>query len=698
MSALLAATPLIALDGVAFDLDTTSEDATTARITRIGLARIRKGKLVPEAHSLRLIAPGETPPPDVAEFTGLGRLKRDSFTSLDKLLAAFEAYVGDELLVGHNIAFDIFVLRSEYQRQNRHWPDLAAIDVRRLARLVAPALASDGLADYCKWLELPSSDLNSAGATAMATARIFESLVPRLREKEIRTIAEAAAACRDLMAQDFGETASGLVPSFGDAETHRIASIDSYPYSHRVSDVMAKPPLFIRGDATVQEALALILDKRTSSVFAKDGRGETGIVTERDLLKIINERGAGGLSATVQSIMSKPLATVDEDAFLYRAIARIEKLAIRHLAVTNAEGEVVGALTPRNLLHQRATAALILGEDIDTADGSAELGAAWSRLTRVSRSLNEEGSEPRLIASVISAELCAATRRAAELAEASMASDGWGTPPVPYAVLVMGSAGRGESLLAADQDNAIVFEKGEPGGSEDRWFEELGTRMSKTLDEAGIPLCKGGVMAKNAAWRHSVEGWRGVINGWIRRQRPEDLLNVDIFFDGVTVHGDRSLGDGVRNYALELGNKAPDFQALLTELARKWSAPFSIIGGFKTDETGRIDLKKFGLMPIFTVARVLAIRHAIRERSTPGRLLNVAARGIGSAQDIENVVEAHRILLGYVLAQQLADAEKGIALSPKIEIARLDGEQRGELKKAINQVRTAIDLVSEGRL
>lgn len=697
MSALLAATPLIALDGIAFDLDTTSDDATSARITRIGVARIRKGRLVPQAQSFRLVQAGEAPLPEEAEFNGLGHLKRDTFTSLEKLLEAFEAYVGNELLVGHNIAFDIFVLRSEYTRQNRTWPNLAAIDVRRLARLVAPALSSDGLIDYCKWLELPCSDLNSAGATAMATARIFESLVPRLREKEIRTIAEAAAACRDLMAQDFGDTATGL-PEFSDAETRRIASIDSYPYSHRVSEVMAKPPLFIRGDASVREALALILEKRTSSVFATDGRGETGIVTERDLLKTINERGAEGLTATVASIMSKPLASVEDDAFLYRAIARIEKLGVRHLAVRNAAGEVVGALTPRNLLHQRATAALILGEDIDAADNSADLGAAWSRLTDVSRSLNIEGTEPRRIANVISAELCAATRRAAELAEISMANDGWGSPPVKYAVLVMGSAGRGESLLAADQDNAIVFETGEPGGSEDRWFEELGTRMATALDEAGIPLCKGGVMAKNAAWRHSVDGWRALVNSWIRRQRPEDLLNVDIFFDGVTVHGDRALGDGIREYALEVAHRAPDFQSLLTELARKWSAPFSIIGGFKTDEAGRLDLKKFGLMPMFTVARVLAIRHAISERSTPGRFVSVAAKGIGSLQDIEHIVDAHKVLLGAVLDQQLIDAEKGIALSPRVDIARLDGETRANLKKAINQVRTAIDLVSEGRL
>lgn len=695
MPAQLAATPLIALDAISFDLNTTGDDAAKARITRIGLARIKKGKLVPMAQSLRLAVPGEAPLPDEAEFNGLGRLKRDTYPSLEKVLDAFEAYVGKSLLVGHNVAFDMGVLRTEYERLERRWPGFNAIDVKRLARLVAPELLNDALPTYCKWLELPCSDLGSAGATAMATARIFESLVPRLREKNIRTLAEAAAASREMMERELGNSEPPSVPLF--ADTHRIAQLDSYPYSHSVSEVMTTPQ-FIAGDKTVQDAMAMMIEKRISSIFVKNGTGETGIVTERDLLWAIAERGAGALGDRLAKIMSKPVASVDADAFLYRAIARIEKLRIRHLAVTDAAGEVIGALTPRDLLHQRATAALVLGEDIDGADNSADLGAAWGRLTHVSRSLQSEDIEPRRIANVISAELCAATRRASELAEKSMAADGWGKPPCRYSVLVMGSAGRGESLLAADQDNAIVFEAGEPGGSEDRWFEELGTRMAATLDEAGIPLCKGGVMAKNAAWRHSVEGWHQLINSWVRRQRPEDLLNVDIFFDGIPVHGDRALGDEIRDYAITLGNKAPDFQALLTENARKWSAPFTLIGGFRTEEGGRLDLKKFGLMPIFTVARVLSIKHMIKDRSTPGRFGAVAAKGIGSADDIAGIVEAHKTILGAMLAQQLADAERGIALSTKVSITRLDGDQRSALKKAINEVRTAIDLVSEGRL
>jgi DNA polymerase-3 subunit epsilon/CBS domain-containing protein len=126
-------------------------------------------------------------------------------------------------------------------------------------------------------------------------------------------------------------------------------------------------------------------------------------------------------------------------------------------------------------------------------------------------------------------------------------------------VLVLGSAGRGESLLAADQDNAIVYATGEPGAREDQWFEALGIEIAAILDAAGVPFCKGGVMARNPQWRMSAGRWKATVESWVRRQRPKDLLNVDIFFDGVPVHGDLALGEAIWTYAYDTGRQNPAF-------------------------------------------------------------------------------------------------------------------------------------------
>ena len=52
-------------------------------------------------------------------------------------------------------------------------------------------------------------------------------------------------------------------------------------------------------------------------------------------------------------------------------------------------------------------------------------------------------------------------------------------------------------------------------------------------------------MAGNAAFRGSLDTWRARVAQWINRARPEDLLNVDIFFDFRLVHGDGELAAGL---------------------------------------------------------------------------------------------------------------------------------------------------------
>ena len=190
-------------------------------------------------------------------------------------------------------------------------------------------------------------------------------------------------------------------------------------------------------------------------------------------------------------------------------------------------------------------------------------------------------------------------------------------------MIVLGSAGRGESLLAMDQDNAVIFERGEPDGGEDRWFAAFGALVADILHEVGVPYCKGGVMAKNAPWRGSVATWQSRIDHWIARSNPKDLLSVDIFFDLRAVYGDGSLAVAVRQAAFDAAEGQAAFAKLLVEGI---SVPRSVgfFGGIRT-ENGRIDLKRSGLFGVVSAARAMAIRYDVMERSTPARLAGVKA-------------------------------------------------------------------------
>jgi DNA polymerase-3 subunit epsilon/CBS domain-containing protein len=104
-------------------------------------------------------------------------------------------------------------------------------------------------------------------------------------------------------------------------------------------------------------------------------------------------------------------------------------------------------------------------------------------------------------------------------------------------------------------------------------------------------------------------------------------------------------------------------------------------------KNGRINLKKGGIMPIFSAARVLSLRHASPEHATPKRLKAVEGKITQGKHIVENLIEAHRFLLDLILKQQLRDIETGVKLSNSVALSELTSRERQSLKWAFNQVK-----------
>ncbi len=699
MAASVNSTPLLALRAVVLDTETTGLDARAARLVQIGAVRVANGTVSQDDRFETLVNPGVPIPPTATNVHGISDADVADAPTFAAVARQLDAFIGDAILVGHTIGFDLSILQREFVTAGLSWKVPRPLDVRMLAELALPTLAQYDLDGLAHALGVDIVGRHSAMGDARATAAVYHALIPLLRHRGIRTLAEAEAASRTLVARLAG--AAQQIYDVRPGTAHAVSSVlrvDSFTYRHSVQDVMTAPAVWCEPTATVGAAIRLLLERKISSVLINDAQGQPGIATERDFLRVIDKAGHAGLEAPASAVASRPLHTISADTYVYRAIGRLERMNVRHLPVNDDGGEIIGMVTTRNLLRHRATTAVMLGDQIDIAPSAASLADAWAQLPVMAKSLVEEAVEPNAVAAVISAEICALTRRAAELAEQRMRQDGKGGPPCPYALLVLGSAGRGESLLAADQDNAIVYAHGEPGGPEDGWFEALGRHIADLLDEVGVPYCKGGVMARNAEWRRSIKGWQVLIEDWIRRQRPEDLLNVDIFFDAVVVHGDHALAEQVMAHAFTSASGRADFLNRLTESARHWRAPLSLFGGLKSDPDGRIDLKLGGLLPIVSSARVLAIGHGIRSGSTPDRLRAVHARGIGSENDVNDVIDAHRTIMGAMINQQLSDSDEGVPLSPRVRLKPLSPHAKAELKRAVTNVNLAVALVGEGRI
>jgi signal-transduction protein with cAMP-binding, CBS, and nucleotidyltransferase domain len=461
------------------------------------------------------------------------------------------------------------------------------------------------------------------------------------------------------------------------------AKLDSYPYRHRLSDVMAQPPVTAEANVPLASACAIMTETGASSVLVLDADGIlAGIVTETDVVTRLGRQGAAALSLPLSEIMAIPYS-LEGDRFLYMALARMERFAIRHLAVTDTAGRPIGVITPRHLLKMRSRQTVMIGDEVAQARSAADLARSRQSLPSLAAELRQEEVSATIIAGVISGVVRDMTRRGAELVEERLAADGWGPPPAPYALLVLGSAGRGESLLAFDQDNGLVH-RGD--ASADPWFAEFGNRLNALLDEAGIFLCLGDVMVRNPVWRRSLDSWREEIKSWIFEPKMETVLKVDIFFDMAFVHGDRALAATLREETLRMAGNSAFFQQLMEQNIARIGSPLTWFGGLSTSQ-GRVDAKKYGLLPLVSAARARAIGAGVTSVSTQDRFRDLAAIGRMHRDDLASLIEAHETILGAILDQQLSDIKGHYPPGTGVAPAALPRPRRERLKKAFQRIK-----------
>ena len=209
-----------------------------------------------------------------------------------------------------------------------------------------------------------------------------------------------------------------------------------------------------------------------------------------------------------------------------------------------------------------------------------------------------------------------------------------------------------------------------------------------------MPYCKGGVMARNAQWRGSVEAWNARVAHWINTSDPGALLSVDIFFDLRGVHGERALANEVWQHAFDQAAGRADFAKLMVEAAGAVEPGFGLFGWLLTTE-GRIDVKKTALFGIVTAARVLAIRHHIVERSTAARIEKLRAMQIGADADLEGMLHAQDTMLDLLVDQQVEDIEHGRPPTNSVAVKRLSTGDRDRLRSALGAVRHIDELARE---
>jgi CBS domain-containing protein len=102
----------------------------------------------------------------------------------------------------------------------------------------------------------------------------------------------------------------------------------------------------------VQEAVALLAERRIGCLPIVEGGKVVGIFSERDVIYRLGSEGASVLDAEVGSVMTTPAMTVESSMPVIHALSLMTKRRIRHLPVVDGD-RMVGFISIGDLVKYR---------------------------------------------------------------------------------------------------------------------------------------------------------------------------------------------------------------------------------------------------------------------------------------------------------------------------------------------------------
>ncbi|MCA3274261.1 MAG: 3'-5' exonuclease [Roseomonas sp.] len=192
--AALPAGPLVAQNYVVFDLEATGLEVSGGdRVLSIGAVRLRDGEA--RGSFTTLVNPGRAIPPASIRYHGITDAMVADAPPVAEALARFQDFIGNDVLVAHNAAFDRALIFAE---EFRGAPAIGNPFLCSVAtsRWLDPEEADHSLDGLCGRAGIVITGRHQALGDAEATAALWVSLMARAAARGVDDLAELARRAR----------------------------------------------------------------------------------------------------------------------------------------------------------------------------------------------------------------------------------------------------------------------------------------------------------------------------------------------------------------------------------------------------------------------------------------------------------------------------------------------------------------------
>ena len=173
---------------IALDLEMTGLDSRRDSIVEVAVVRVAESR--PVESYVTLVKPPITIPADTVRIHGITDAAVASAPGIAVVLERLDAFVGDRLIVGHGIAFDMAALSRA--RRAVGWPAASnpTLCTQRLATVLHPEWVPHDLDAVALRLGLGIVGRHTAEGDALAAASVFLGLIDAAAMRGAHTLAD----------------------------------------------------------------------------------------------------------------------------------------------------------------------------------------------------------------------------------------------------------------------------------------------------------------------------------------------------------------------------------------------------------------------------------------------------------------------------------------------------------------------------
>ncbi|MDW3153951.1 DUF294 nucleotidyltransferase-like domain-containing protein [Vibrio sp. 779(2023)] len=463
--------------------------------------------------------------------------------------------------------------------------------------------------------------------------------------------------------------------------------------------ILARDPVTLEATASIQEAAILMAEENVTSLLIirpteelteEDDEQLLGILTDRDLCIRVLAQGID-TNIPVSEVMSYDVVSLDYNAYVFEAMLTMLRYNVHHLPILK-DKKPIGIIGMTDIVRYESQNSLLLVSSIFQQTSVEDLKQVSEQVKDCFVRMVNEDANAHMIGRAMSVIGSSFKQRLAELAEQE-----FGPAPIPYCLVAMGSMARDEQLIVTDQDNALILDNSYDVEIHGEYFEKFAKFVCDGLAACGYAYCTGGIMATNPEWRKTRAEWEECFGNWIDNPTPERLLNSNIFFDLLGVHGRVKWAEQLSSFIVRRAKRNNRFLACMAYNAIRRTPPLGFFKDFVMEKDGRhrnsINLKRRGTAPLADLIRVHSLAIGSRSQNSFDRLDDINDAGIlpkGRGLDLRDAME---LIYMVRIRHQALDIENGEEPDNNIEPENMSEFERRNLKAAFQILSNAQNFI-----